>query len=194
MRSFRSVLAVVAAVAISSIAVVSSATVLEEVSLERMTAESDAIVHGVVVSSGSRWVLDENEPHTITTVRVLRWMKGGDAPTITIRERGGEAQGRGMWIAGTPRYAMNEEVVLFLERRPNRADEFRTFGMIQGKFVVHHGIGSVPSSVARDLSGVGLARWAADGEMIVDHSNNEPAMHLETFLGFVEGLVTGGAR
>jgi hypothetical protein len=178
------------------ISVASSATVLEELSLEEMTRRSDAIVHGVVVESGSRLVLGEGsaEPHTLTTVRVYRWLKGGDARTLTIRERGGQVQDRGMWIAGTPRYTANEEVVLFLERRPERPDEFRTFGMVQGKFQVQHGIGDVPSSVSRDLEGVGLARWAEDGTMEVVEGANEPAMHIETFLAFVGDVVRGGAR
>ncbi len=167
---------------------------LEELSLEQMTSRSDAIVHGVVVSSGSRWAMDDNEPVTVTELRVLRWVKGGDAPTITIRERGGVVQDRGMWVAGTPRYAPNEEVVVFLERHPMRPDEYRTFGMAMGKFRVSQGIGSVPASVERDLEGVAFARWAEDGTMTVEHPGNEPAMHLETFLDFVAASVRGGAR
>jgi hypothetical protein len=190
----RNTAAVLAALVILSISAVGSATVLEELSLEEMTQRSDAIVHGVVVESGSRWAMDDNEPVTVTRIRVLRWIKGGDAATLTIRERGGEVQDRGMWIAGTPRYAANEEVVVFLERHPMRPDEFRTFGMVMGKFHVQHGLGSVPPSVSRDLEGVGLARWAEDGTMTVEHVDNEPAMHLETFVDFIGGLVRGGAR
>jgi len=193
----RSLVAAISAAALLFLSASAMATVLEELSLEEMTARADGIVHGVVVSSGSRLVLEEGrsaEPHTITTIRVLRWLKGGNAPTVTIRERGGTVQDRGMWIAGTPRYAANEEVVLFLERRPDRPDEFLTFGMVQGKFRVQPGIGDVPSSVSRDLDGVGFARWADDGTMSVEHPQAEPAMHLETFLAYVDGLVTGGFR
>jgi hypothetical protein len=193
----RSIAGAFVALAVMFIAISGSATVLEELTLEEMTARADGIVHGVVATTGSRLVFTEHqgvEPHTITTIRVLRWLKGGDAPSVTIRERGGVVQDREMWFSGTPRYAVNEEVVIFLERRAERANEFRTFGMITGKFQVRHGIGDVPSSVSRDLDGVGFARWADDGTMSVGQAQPEPSMHLESFLIYVEGLVGRGTR
>ena len=69
----RSIVAALAVLAVSFVGAVASATVLEEVSLEDMSARSDAIVHGVVETSGTRWVLDDNEPNTITTIRVRPW-------------------------------------------------------------------------------------------------------------------------
>jgi hypothetical protein len=179
----------VAAIALAALS--ASATVLEELSLDEMTQRADAIVHGVVVRSGTRTVMADDgsaQLQTITQVRVLRWLKGNEGTTVTIRERGGESQDRGMWISGTPRYAANEEVVVFLERWADRPD-FRTFGMVQGKFQVRHGLGPVPASVSRDLEGVGLARWADDGAMSVVPGQSEPAMELETFVRHVLRVV-----
>lgn len=185
----------VAAVALSAFSLVASATVLEEVSLEDMALRSDAIVHGVVVQSGARLVMDDEgaEPHTLTTIRVFESLKGDLGSTVIVRERGGETQGRGMWIAGTPRYAVGEEVVVFLERWTTRPNSLRTFGMIQGKFRVRHAIGG-PASVERDLESVGFAQWADDGTMSVEHLEAGPAASLDTFLGFVEGIVAGSDR
>ncbi|RLB54420.1 MAG: hypothetical protein DRJ42_09200 [Deltaproteobacteria bacterium] len=186
----------VVAVALSAFSLVASATVLEEVSLEDMALRSDAIVHGVVVSTGTRLVMDDEgaEPHTLTTIRVIESLKGDLGSTVIVRERGGETQGRGMWIAGTPRYAVGEEVVVFLERWTTRPNALRTFGMIQGKFRVRHTLGGGPASVERDLDGVGFAQWADDGTMSVEHREAGPAAALDTFLAFVEGVVHGGGR
>jgi hypothetical protein len=185
----RNAFAVIAALATFFTTAVGSATVIEQISLEEMTQRSDAIVHGVVTRTGSRWDMEHDEPVTITEVRVLRWIKGGDAPTVTIRERGGQVQDRGMWVAGTPRYAVNEEVVVFLERHPERPAQYRTYSLVMGKFRVRHGIGTVPPAVVRDLDGVGLVRWDESGEMEIEHGDQETAMHLETFVDYVRRLV-----
>jgi hypothetical protein len=171
-------------------------TVLVERSLEELTAEADLVVHGVVVRSGSQLRLGdgEAEPQTLTRIRVTEWLKGSGDAEVVIRERGGEAQGLSMWISGTPRYTLGEEVVVFLERRPEAPHDLRTHAMVQGKFVVRRGI-HVPAAVERDLENVGLARWAEDGTFEVVEAGNEPSMHLETFLDFVRAEVArGGAR
>jgi hypothetical protein len=168
------------------------ATVMVEVSLEDMILGSDAIVHGVVERSGVAWELrnDEMEPWTVSRLRVLSWLKGGDGTSrATIRELGGVWQGGGRWIDGTPTYTRGEEVIVFLRRDGNR---FRTLGMVQGKLVVRHGVPGVPDSVHRDLSGIAFARWT-EGQMVVQPAGNEPAMALESLLGFIETTLTGGA-
>ncbi len=165
-----------------------------EITLEELTQRSDAIVHGVVTETGSRWDMEHNEPITVTEVRVLRWIKGGDAPTVTIRERGGQVQDRGMWIAGTPRFAVNDEVVLFLESHPERPGAYRTYSLSQGLYRVRHGIGAVAPTVVRDLDGMGLVHWNDSGEMLMEHGSQEAAVDLEVFVDYVKRLVTEGAR
>lgn len=188
--------AAMVAVAVSIVSFAASATVLEEVSLEDMTRDADAIVHGVVVSSGTRMVMDDDgsEPHTLTTIRIIDSLKGEAGETITIRERGGVTQAGGMWISGTPRYAAGEEVIVFLERWTTRPNALRTFGMVQGKFRVRHALGGGPASVERDLEGVGFARWADDGTMTVEHHEAGPAATLETFVAYVRAIADGGRR
>jgi hypothetical protein len=167
------------------------ATVMVEVSLEDMILGSDAIVHGVVDRTGMAWEIRNGtrDPWTVSRLRVLRWLKNGDgAPTVSIRELGAVWQGGGRWIDGTPTYDRGEEVIVFLRRVDNG---WRTFAMVQGKFVVRHGVPGVPDSVRRDTSGIAFARWA-QGEMVVTPGGQEPAMELETFVDYVR-IVLGGA-
>ncbi len=180
-----------------------AATVMIEVPVEDMTRDADAIVHGVVQRSGTQMQLQNGrmEPRTVTQLRVREWIKGGGSDLVTIREIGGEWQGGGMWIDGTPRYAPGEEVIVFLRRAPSsepasRAGSqasafYRTYGMAQGKYVVTRGVPGVPSRVTRDLSGIAFTNL---GGSTVQH-RPDVAVELETFLQLVRDVVAyGGGR
>lgn len=158
------------------------ATVLVEMPLEDMVRDADAIVHGVVERTGTQMLVsaDAFEPNTVSVIRVRSWLKGEGGSTVRIREIGGVWQGGGLRIDGTPRYAPGEEVIVFLERRPEDGS-YRTYGMVQGKFVVMHGVPGVPSSVQRDLDGVSFARWT-DGQMTLHEPQSSPAMVLDGFI------------
>ncbi|MCA9615573.1 MAG: hypothetical protein KC586_22610 [Myxococcales bacterium] len=178
------------------------ATVMVEVSLEDMIRDSVAIVRGRVIHSGTQMLMREHglDPATVTTLQVGEWLKGQGGPTITLRELGGligpGGQGGGMRIDGTPTYGLGEEVVLFLERRPEAPYDLRTLGMVQGKFLVRHGLGDVPTTVRRDLSGIAFARWA-EGRQTVSHPNEQPTMRLDAFLDYVRQArvdLAGGER
>lgn len=140
-----------------------SATVMVEVPLEDMAVDADAIAIGTVTRSGVQMVFERGRmlPWTATTLNVEEWIKGGDgAPTLVIHERGGEWQGGGMRIDGTPEYQVGEHVVVFLFRDP--VGRLRTYGMVQGKFVIRAAVDG-PTLVERDLTGVGFARWNSGG-------------------------------
>lgn len=191
------------------------ATVMVEVPLEDMVRDADAIVLGVVEHVGVRLRIDEHGsvPHTIATIRVREWIKGGGdggagdgGARVRVDEIGGvlpEAQ-LGMAIAGTPRYGVGDEVVVFL-RRIEGEGAFRTYAMEQGHFVVQRGVPGTDDVVARDLGTIGLASWAS-GPMRVEHGGRA-AMRLADFLGYLRstleqlrvpagttGATEGGAR
>ena len=172
------------------------ATVMVEVPLEDMILGADAIVHGVVERTGLAWEIrnGEREPWTVSRLRVRSWLKNGDgAPTVSVRELGGIWNGGGQWIDGTPTYTRGEEVIVFLRRVDNG---WRTFGMVQGKFVVRPGVPGVPDSIRRDLSGISFAQWTSAG-MTIQAPGREPAMQLETFVDYVRMVLdstSGGAR
>jgi hypothetical protein len=173
---------------------VARATVMVEVPFERLAAESDAIVHGRVVRTGSRLVIDEagTQPHTLTQLDVYEPIKGDVAARIVIDEIGGTVQDRGMWIDGTPRYRQGEECVVFLRALPDGS--YRTYAMAQGHFEIRPGVPGVAPSVVRDTSAVGLVSWAHDVMEI--QPGTVASMPLDAFLTYVRELAgsAGGAR
>jgi hypothetical protein len=182
---FRSLIAALV-LATASTASTASATVMVEVPLEDLIRQADVIVRGTVTSSAVRLEMREGtlEPQTLTTLRVTEWIAGSGGETVQLRELGGEWQGGGVRYDGTPEYRIGEEVVVFLERRPEAPHDLRTLAMVQGKFSIRHGVPGVPSVVVRDLSGIAFASWA-DGRQTVSEPGHDPAMELETFLDFV---------
>jgi hypothetical protein len=165
-----------------------------EVPFERLAAEADVIVHGRVLRTGSRLVVDEigMAPHTLTELDVYEPIKGTVGDRIVIDEIGGTIQDRSMWIAGTPRYRRGEECVVFLRALPDGS--YRTYAMAQGHFEIRPGVPGVAPSVVRDTSAVGFASWAHD---VMDIQPGVVAsMPLHAFLTYVRDLAaaTGGAR
>lgn len=175
------------------------ATVMVEFALEDMIRDADAVVRGVVERSSVRMDLrtGQLEPWTITRVRTSAWLKSSSrAPQgdiVEVEELGGVWNGGGSWIDGTPRYRVNEEVVVLLKR--DREGHLRTHGMVQGKFVVLRGAPGVATVMVRDLSSVGFARWV-DGQMTIAQRTADPAMDFEHFAALVRQMATyaGSAR
>lgn len=180
---------------LSAAAAGAHATVMVEVQIEDMIRDADVIVHGVIERSDVRLSLraGHSEPQTITRVRVTRWLKGQGGARVVIREIGGEMQGRGLRIDGIPRYAVGEEVVVFLTRLER--DVYRTYGMAQGKMLVRRGVPGVPTRVVRDLEGIGFARWE-NGEMQIDEETKRPVpLALDGLVDLVDQvLALGRAR
>lgn len=171
-----------------------SATVMVEIPFERLTREADLIVHARVLRTGSRMVQEAGhfEPHTVSTLEVLEALRGTATGEVLIDEIGGTSQRGTTWIAGTPRYRVNEEVVVFLRRLPNGA--YRTHGMAQGHFEVLPGVPGTAAMVARDTQTIGMASWQ-NGQMSVT-SGSVVTMRLDAFLAYVRQLsgALGGAQ
>ncbi|MGE3636773.1 MAG: hypothetical protein AB7P00_43120 [Sandaracinaceae bacterium] len=187
-----------------------SATVMVEVPLEELVLGAEAIVHATVVESDERVVMDDGElePCTFTTLEVREWLGGqprsGASSTVVLRELGGTFQGITRRAEGTPRYAVGDEVIVFLARRPDGARDYRTMAMAQGKFIVRRGVGGMETTVERDLEGIS---FATPGEAnAIRHPQTDARMELSAFLAYVrqtrgETLAaeppsppTGGAR
>jgi hypothetical protein len=187
MRTTTRTAAVAALIAACGLASTAYATVMVEVPLDELIQRADTIVHGMVVQSSVRVAMTQNgtlEPQTITTIRPIEWIAGEGGDTVTIRELGGAWQGGVLRYEGTPDYRVGEEVIVFLERRPEAPHDLRTMAMVQGKFVVRHGVPGVPASVARDLEGIAFYRWI-DGQQRVSAPGRDPAMELGIFLEHV---------
>ena len=82
-----------------------------------LVALSERVVHARVVAVWSVPVPGSADVHTITRLAVLEDLTGIDDPVIDVREPGGEAGGRGMWVPGAPRFRPGQEVLVLLARR-----------------------------------------------------------------------------
>jgi len=172
---------------------VARATVMVEVPLDRLAAEADVIVHGRVLRTGGRLVGDADgvfTPHTLTEIEVFESFKGPQISRVLVDELGGEVQGHGMWIDGTPRYRRGEECVVFLRALPD--GHYRTYAMAQGHFEVRPGVPGVAPVVVRDTSAIGMASWAS-GPMTIQ-PGTVASMPLTAFLDYVRDLATEVAQ
>lgn len=192
MLTRRGALALSTLVLTSSVALPALATVVVEIPMEELVADADVIVHGSVLRSGAQLETFDGrlEPHTITDLRVIDWLAGSGGEVLTIDEIGGEVNGSGRWIDGTPRYAPREEVIVFLRRLPSGA--YRTVGMAQGRFDVVHSIapsaGTSATWVERDTSTLAFASWVR-GQMQIRDGGRSPSVDYDTFVGFIRSVV-----
>jgi PKD repeat protein len=97
---------------------------------EQLIAKAPLIVEGTVLSTGP--VDRDGRIWTETAVSVSRTLKGDVPETITVREIGGELDGRITRIYGTAEFARDEHVLLFLEQAPQGG--YRTVDLYVGKF------------------------------------------------------------
>jgi hypothetical protein len=192
-KTWRATLAALCMLGILAFAAHASATVMIEIPFERLTRESDLIVHARVLRTGSRMVNEGGvfEPHTASSLEVITTLRGQANGPVVIDEIGGTGPQTSTWIAGTPRYRANEEVVVFLRRLPSGA--YRTHGMAQGHFEVRHGVPGVEAVVVRDTQTIGMASWQ-NGQMSIA-PGSVVTMPLGAFIAYVQQLsgALGGA-
>lgn len=111
------------------------ATIVVRMSVSQMVDRAQLVVEGTVTDTACRW--DEAHRYIITEaqVKVSRTLKGKvGTSTITVRALGGEVDGVGLYVAGTPKFKIGEETLLFLERHPVK--DWRVVGLSQGKFTL----------------------------------------------------------
>jgi hypothetical protein len=111
-----------------------AADVPPRLSLDQLTAQSDAIVAGRVTRS---WADMDPENRFIWThyeIQVRDTLKGAPHPTVVISEPGGVLNGLQLQVSGSTRFADGEEVAVFLYRTP--IGYMRTTNYGQGKFTL----------------------------------------------------------
>ncbi|MDP2308140.1 MAG: hypothetical protein Q8P18_19120 [Pseudomonadota bacterium] len=113
-----------------------SATSVAPMTLDQMTDASDLVVRGTVESV---WV-EEDAKGVIWTralVRVDEGMKGNADPGdyVTVEAAGGTIGTKASIVAGSARYSVGEETLLFLSDKPSKG-VYGTIGMGVGKFTV----------------------------------------------------------
>src|SRR2546430_1433034 len=97
---------------------------------DQLIRKSPVIVEGTVISSTP--VLRGEGIWTETKLAVDRTLKGDAAGEITIREVGGEIDGRITKVFGSPVYQAGERVMAFLT--PTTRGDYQTIDLFVGKF------------------------------------------------------------
>jgi PKD repeat protein len=107
-----------------------SATTIVLPSDDQLIRKSPVIVEGTVISSAP--VLRGEGIWTETKLAVDRTLKGDAAGELTIREIGGEIDGRITKVFGSPVYQPGERVMAFLT--PTTRGDYQTIDLFVGKF------------------------------------------------------------
>ena len=152
---------------------VASALTVAAIGLDRLTAESDLIIHCRAVSSHAQW--EDQNIYTYTTVQVLETLKGNAAGEVTVKQAGGTVDDITAVIDGAPVLRDGEELVLFLREWEGN---YWIHSIVLGKFSV---LRNGPAPVAlSDLNNVGLMD-PVTGKEITDPASKLNAVDLAAF-------------
>ncbi|MFM2152906.1 MAG: hypothetical protein RL199_1341 [Pseudomonadota bacterium] len=142
------------------------ATVVVERPVEELTRRATVVVHGIVTGSKTTWEEAEMLPATRTTLKVVTALKGDAGDAVVVRQSAGRAKGVALAIPGDARFAVGEEVVVFLERHPSEPGSWVLTSMAAAKFQVRHD--AKGDLAVRDLGGLSFAKRDRDGRVRVD--------------------------
>jgi hypothetical protein len=92
-----------------------SATVVLPADFGVMAAESQTIVHGVVIDVRSQMPGDRRSIESIVSLRVVTTFKGQEAAVVVFRVPSGRIGRYRRVTAGAPEFAAGDEVVVFLD-------------------------------------------------------------------------------
>jgi hypothetical protein len=147
-----------------------------------LVAASKAIVVATAGTSHGRWV-PGGWIETVTELRVDEAIKGpvGAGETIRVTELGGMVGDVGYVVAGSPKYAEGQRVLLFLET--NDRGEWVAKNMAVGKF--EH-VEDVRGRRLLVRDGGEIVGWETDGEV-----HREPVRMEDDFLNFVRATAHG---
>lgn len=85
--------------------------------LQRLTESADVIVTGNVSGQVSNWNANKSKIFTEATLKVDEYLKGNNSgSSIVITYPGGEVGGVGELYTHMPRFANNEDVIVFLKK------------------------------------------------------------------------------
>lgn len=104
--------------------------------LQRLTQDSEAIIHGLVLSTQARWVDDARgrRIRTYATVRCHQWLKGQGGNEVVVELPGGLVGEIRERVTPAVRVSRGEEVVLFL-----KGDPLRPAAGVASKLLVERG-------------------------------------------------------
>jgi hypothetical protein len=175
-------LAVVCAGALVAAVPWAGAVVIQPRSLDELVGAADGVYQGIVTDKTCAW----NEDHTaiVTHYRLEVSSTWVGAPTaeLILTERGGEIDGLGLMVPGTPSYRVGEQVVVFTHRGNGR---LMTLFWTQGKFTLRQ----LPAGSAAD----GGEESAEAERMAVQAAGLVPSMPVAELKNRVTALAAQGA-
>ncbi len=138
-----------------------NATTLLALDVPGLTKSSTVIVRATVKSVEARWTKDGARIMTDAVMEVSESWKGKPAKVITVMQPGGIVGDIGQIVHGTVKFAVGDEVVVFLEPRGER---YLLTGMLQGTF-----------RVEASPDGKAMARQESEGDaLLVDPATHQP--------------------
>jgi hypothetical protein len=125
-----------AAVAAAALFCSAAGTLIVPQSVEQLTQTSDLVVRGTVSGQESRWSPDHRLIFTFVRLRVEEAIKGSATGEIVVRRSGGQVDGIGQRVFGTPEFTDGEHVIVFLLHLPVQTPIYVIQGMAQGKLTL----------------------------------------------------------
>jgi hypothetical protein len=169
-----------------------ASSVLQQ-SFEEMTASSALVVRGTVGESEAHWDPAHRRIFTYTEIRAEEDLKGHASPLLLIRSPGGEAEGMGQRVEGSPVFRSGESVVLFLERAPDEPGVLQVAALAAGKVsLARSKLGELRAT--RDLRGLMLYRpGAIERAPRLEVQDHEDLGSAEVFLARIRAAARKGA-
>jgi hypothetical protein len=102
---------------LSLMARAATATTLQPLDMAELSEAAQVVVHGQVVEQACRWSRDGQRIETVVTVEVMTRIRGEAGRETSFAVPGGRIGHEVGQVDGTPRFAVGEEVVVFLDVR-----------------------------------------------------------------------------
>jgi len=151
-----------------------------------LVGQAEAVVVGTVTSTAAQWNEGKTKIVTLTTVKIGETVKGELKGEVQVRTFGGEVDGLAQAVPGMPRFAKDQEVVLFLKSEDKA---WHVVGLGQGKYDVIREKDKDPL-VINKLEGLVLGKKDDKGGVAFDKGKPAPIQKpLKDFLAEIRSLV-----
>jgi hypothetical protein len=145
-------------------------TVVIAQSIEEMAKAAPVVARGKVVAVQTRWNDGERKIWTYAELKVTDGIKGRPAgASVLVRSPGGEVGERGQEVSGAAKFAVGEDVLLFLEPAPDDAGVFNVWSLAAGKVSFEQRLGE--SRAVRHLEGIAFYQRPGAAVFRVDQTD-----------------------
>jgi len=158
-----------------------SGSVVLAMTLEDLARQADIILLGKCERIYSEWGPERKDIFTYIAIIPEQCLKGKECPPqVIIRQLGGRVDNIALTVPGTPRFHLDERVLVFLQM--TSASQYIVIGLSQGKYGVVTDAKDGKSYVTRDLNNLSLVK-KRDEDFYIKKANSEnEKVVLETFI------------